>query len=260
MHRGMVNVMNYILNKDEKRTIEIFGFTSIGYACSMILLKDGNDLFCYKSCENEAETLKLMNDLSNFEILDLESIGESRNGTEIVLNFLNKKIIVDMSTLKSEISKRSFNDAKAKLFDRLYNDDIKKQNLEYQSAYENRMFSFAKKQRITPYIAQLAIDEIRMAARITDYMNSNPEFPPSNLLSSTMNAVMSGDPNAIFNHIYGELKLSMMDSKTFAKFETDAIELIKSLLESMKPSMESMKQKRIKDLERELNDLRSSKL
>ena len=120
----------------------------------------------------------------------------------------------------------------------------------------NRMIEFAKEQRTTTYFRDYAIQEIKVAYRIMEYLAPDGIFKPD-IVENTKDLIFLGRyKDAVEKIIESELtNLDLGCSSGYDAMCQHAVELIEYLLPISKQNVTNVKEKRRLELLEELKEL-----
>jgi len=118
----------------------------------------------------------------------------------------------------------------------------------------NNMIEFAKNNRTTDYFKNFAIQEIRIAYRVMEYLMPDSVFPAKDLSKNTMNDILSENLEKAYEAIVAEVEdkcyMELGSGHGYETIRVHGIELIKYLLPLYKKECKDIKeQKRITLLE-----------
>ena len=124
----------------------------------------------------------------------------------------------------------------------------------------NRMIEFAKNERTTTYFRDYAIQEIRLAYRIMEYLAPGTTFPPEIIDEETKTLIFYGRYYAAVERIIDEELIStdLGSSSGNDALKHNAIELMKYLMPIYKQSVTDAKEKRRLELLEELQKLEAT--
>jgi superfamily II DNA or RNA helicase len=122
------------------------------------------------------------------------------------------------------------------------------------------MKQFATNERGTTYFRDYAINQIRVAYRLKDYLDPDICIPPKDLNKQTMKLFLDGDiAQAVYNIINDELIIDISSSYGSEEFQHEAFVLATEMVDKFKTKCEDEKIKernklmeRIKELDKEI--------
>jgi len=123
----------------------------------------------------------------------------------------------------------------------------------------NRMIEFAKNERTTTYFRDYAIQEIRLAYRIMEYLAPDTTFPPK-INEETKTLIFYGRYDDAVERIIDEelICTDLGSSSGNDALKHNAIELMKYLLPIYKQNLSNTKEKRRLELLEELQKLEAT--